>query len=152
VKKTTKNQLFVFVKDVTTMGYDYTYVAQMKLYRCSKCHTKGLCVTAKLVEDREGDYLKLSKTKHICNPIQYVPELDKLQFPPLVCPTEDEGTEEVVALKTRLEDRHPDTGNQVIAVTYVVTLRGPEAPIEERFSCIPYIGYSEFKEIRLQVM
>uniref|UniRef100_A0AC34GW53 Uncharacterized protein n=1 Tax=Panagrolaimus sp. ES5 TaxID=591445 RepID=A0AC34GW53_9BILA len=140
--------IFVFAKEGSNMGYEYFFDVDQQKYSCGKCRNLGNRIDAKLVEAEDGDYLTLSKRKHVCTTIQYVPDIDQQFFTPIPCPKGDEGLAERQAYHTRLQV-HNESDDHVRAVCYVVTVYGPEAPIEDRYSGVAYTGYSENKELRL---
>uniref|UniRef100_A0AC34GS30 Uncharacterized protein n=1 Tax=Panagrolaimus sp. ES5 TaxID=591445 RepID=A0AC34GS30_9BILA len=65
-KKKIQN-LTVFYSNDRKFGYNYSYDSQKKSYCCIKCRSKKKHVTAKLLQDENGqNYLELSKTEHVC--------------------------------------------------------------------------------------
>uniref|UniRef100_A0AC34G2B8 Uncharacterized protein n=1 Tax=Panagrolaimus sp. ES5 TaxID=591445 RepID=A0AC34G2B8_9BILA len=143
-----KNHIFIFSPKNSNMGYDYYYNSEHNIHQCTKCKSLGRVVSAKLIQDKEGDYLRLSKLPHICKTFQYVPDIDKSIFFPITCPKEDEGIAEIETLDKKLEV-HREAANVMRAVCYVVTVV-KDGTIQERYSGVGYIGYSENEKMRLQ--
>uniref|UniRef100_A0AC34G636 Uncharacterized protein n=1 Tax=Panagrolaimus sp. ES5 TaxID=591445 RepID=A0AC34G636_9BILA len=142
-----KDHIFIFSDRGTKMGYEYAIARREKLYLCLKCKPLGRNVALKLVEDKNGDYVILSKMKHICTNVQYLPDIDKQVFSALRCPQGDEGIAEFDVFEGYLKIHH-EADNLVRATCYVVTVV-KNGTIEERYAGVAYIGYSEQKEVRL---
>uniref|UniRef100_A0AC34FW17 Uncharacterized protein n=1 Tax=Panagrolaimus sp. ES5 TaxID=591445 RepID=A0AC34FW17_9BILA len=60
-------RLTIFDSKDKKYGYIYSYKKSDKYYRCLKCKAKNKLVTAKVLQDENGqNYVELSKTDHVC--------------------------------------------------------------------------------------
>uniref|UniRef100_A0A914Q2F9 Uncharacterized protein n=1 Tax=Panagrolaimus davidi TaxID=227884 RepID=A0A914Q2F9_9BILA len=71
-----QTKVILLIDDAKELFYQYSFIKESKLFKCSACLTLSKHVSAKLIKDENGEELfqLYKKIAHVCTPKKFVPE------------------------------------------------------------------------------